>query len=101
MTKKTQTNNVSLLSKTTLNTKTTWEYSLEHDGFRVEVRVELPEGKTLSLSNIMPWEDFIHGLGYGWKHYHQNNPEFTTLINEFIETQIALENYVPCEKGAS
>jgi hypothetical protein len=72
----------------------TWEYSLDPEGFKVYVKCDF-SGKTVTLSNTMSWDVFIHGLATGWKEYHQDNPEFTRLINEFIQEQVVEGNYVP------
>jgi hypothetical protein len=76
-----------------------WRYSLIEAGFEVEVSAQLPD-KTIVLNNVMPWGTFVQGLALGWEQFHQYDPEFTRIINEFIIAQIELGNYTPGE-GAS
>jgi hypothetical protein len=82
-----------------LTTPTTWEYRLTPDGFETLIHVDLPD-KRITIGHTMPWDVFIAGLSRGWYDFHQNNPEFTQQINDFIVRQIEQGNYVPiAEQG--
>lgn len=87
------------LPRLEMTTPTTWEYRLLPEGFETLVYLDLPE-KRITISNTMPWDVFISGLAHGWERYHQDNPEFTHKLNEFIVQQIENGNYTPsAERG--
>jgi hypothetical protein len=75
-----------------LNDTVSWEYRITSEGFETRISVKLP-GRTISMCNTLPWDAFIHGLAQGWQKYHQENPEFTHLLNDFIKEQIEAGNY--------
>lgn len=82
-----------------LTTPTTWEYRLNPDGFETLIHIDLPD-KRITIGHTMPWDVFIAGLSRGWYDFHQDNPEFTQQINDFIVQQIQNGNYVPiAERG--
>lgn len=77
---------------------TTWQYYLTPEGFAAQIDITL-EDRTITLQNVMPWDDFIHGLLLGWERHFQNNAELTTQLDQFIKQQIADGRYTVANGG--
>jgi hypothetical protein len=78
----------------------TWSYELHLEGFKTKVEIT-HAGKIITLANILPWDDFIHGLATGWSCYPELhcNADLTTLLNSFIEQCIADGRYTPIRES--
>lgn len=72
-----------------------WSYELHPDGFKASITIM--HDKPITLSNILAWPDFVHGLYLGWEAYAEvrNNADLSRVIDKFIRDCIFEGKYGP------